>query len=345
MAPSTALLFVLYGSAAILRARWPLGRGAHHVGVAINSAGALIASLLLVLSFLGIRPAAERLGFAAAGTPGEAPVGHMSPVTAICFLLASLSFLASLPSSSSRPWRAAAAWWTAGLLLAASFVLRPVLSDFAARSSIPRPSSRPRRRPASPSRPWVRPCWPSPAGRAGSTGRTAGPPARVPRPLVLVFVLLAAGIVSVGGLYSRSDARRYRAEVERGLSAVAELKTGELAQWRAERLGDASLFLGNTPFSALVRRLFDDPQDAEAQAQLRTWLTKVQTHQLYDQISLLDAAGYRAAGGSRGAGPDLFRDREARARDPAVGRRDLRGLLSERARRARLSERPGPHPR
>ena len=106
MAPSTALLFVLYGIAALLRVRLPLGRGPRGVGVAVNSAGALIALLLLILSFLGIRPAAELLGFAVVGTVGEAPIGHMSPVTAICFLLASVSFLGSLPSSSGRAWSA-----------------------------------------------------------------------------------------------------------------------------------------------------------------------------------------------------------------------------------------------
>ncbi len=124
-----------------------------------------------------------------------------------------------------------------------------------------------------------------------NAGRTSAPPEGVPRPLVLVFVLLAAGIVTVGGLYFRSDARHHRAEVERELSAVAEMKTGELAQWRSERLGDASLFLGNTPFSDLVRRVFDDREDAEARAQVRTWLTKAQAHYAYDRVSLLDAQG------------------------------------------------------
>ena len=110
MAPSTALLFVLYGIAALLRALLPLNRRANQVGVAVNSAGALVALVLLLLSFLGINPAAELLGFAATGALGDAPVGHMSPVTAICFLLASMSFLGSLPSSSGRAWPAEAAW-------------------------------------------------------------------------------------------------------------------------------------------------------------------------------------------------------------------------------------------
>lgn len=102
--------------------------------------------------------------------------------------------------------------------------------------------------------------------------------------LILVFVGLALGIITAGYLY-------YRTEVERQLSAIAELKVSEMVQWRAERLGDAAIFYQNTAFSALARRYFDDRGDAEAQAQLQTWLGLVQQHYQYDHIFLLDAQG------------------------------------------------------
>ena len=44
----------------------------------------------------------EHLGFNIVNKPGELPVGHMSPVTAFCFLLSSLSYLLSLPSSRDQ---------------------------------------------------------------------------------------------------------------------------------------------------------------------------------------------------------------------------------------------------
>lgn len=123
MAPSTALLFVAYGIAAYLRGRRPRDPAARRAGVAVNSAGALIATLLLILSLAGIRPTAELLGLSPPGAPGGLAAGHMSPVAAICFVLASLSFFASLPSPVDRPGRAALARWTAGLLLAISCIL------------------------------------------------------------------------------------------------------------------------------------------------------------------------------------------------------------------------------
>jgi len=58
---------------------------------------------------------------------------------------------------------------------------------------------------------------------------------------LLVFVLLAAGIVATGTFYYRNYERHYRAEMERNLPAIADLKVGELVQWRKERLGGAPL--------------------------------------------------------------------------------------------------------
>jgi PAS domain S-box-containing protein len=299
MAPSTALMFVLYGISALLRARLPLGRGAHRIGVAVNSVGALVALLLSILSLQGIHPAIEHFGFAALGKVGQAPVGHMSPVTAIGFLLASLSFFWSLPSSRSHPWRTEAAWWTASLLIATNSLLlvaylfgRPF---FYGGSFIPVAVT------ASIAFVFLGTALLALAARQEST---AGPPERIPYPLALVFVLLAAGIVTVGGLYVRSDERRYRAEVENELLAQAELKTNELVQWRLERLGDASVFVGNTSFATLVQRVFGNPQDTEARAQLQSWLTKVQTHYQYDRISVLDARGAERLAVPEGWAPD-----------------------------------------
>jgi PAS domain S-box-containing protein len=109
--------------------------------------------------------------------------------------------------------------------------------------------------------------------------------------LLLIFLLLAAGIITAGYSYYRHFAKHYRTEVEHQLNAVAELKVGYLTQWRNERVGDAEIFRKNTAFSALVRRTFENPQDLKAQGQLRTWLGSVQKHYHYDRIFLLDTRG------------------------------------------------------
>ena len=107
---------------------------------------------------------------------------------------------------------------------------------------------------------------------------------------LLIFVVLAVGIISVGYLSYHSYVRHYRVEVEHQLAAVAELKMAELTQWRKERLGDGYIFQ-NTTCAALVRRVFETPIDAEAQGQLQTWLGKLQAGGQYDRVRLLDTQG------------------------------------------------------
>ncbi len=109
--------------------------------------------------------------------------------------------------------------------------------------------------------------------------------------LIPLFILLAAGITAAGYLSYRNYERHSRVEVEHQLSAVAELKVGELSQWRRERLADGSVFFGNAVFSGLVRRWFEAPEDSLARAQIVAWLGKVQEGYQYDQVLLLDARG------------------------------------------------------
>jgi PAS domain S-box-containing protein len=109
--------------------------------------------------------------------------------------------------------------------------------------------------------------------------------------LGLIFVCLAIGIVAAGYLYYRNYEKRYRSEVERQLSAVADLKVGELVQWRKERLADGAVFFKNGSFSGFVRRFFEMPEDAQAQQQIQAWVEKCQTLNQYDHVRLLDAQG------------------------------------------------------
>lgn len=109
---------------------------------------------------------------------------------------------------------------------------------------------------------------------------------------LLVFFLLAAGILSIGYSYYRNYEQLYRTEVENHLSAIAALKGGELTQYRRERLADGALLFQNAPISALVRLFLEEPAPpADAHHQLEAWLSKFQTRYQYDQVRLLDAEG------------------------------------------------------
>jgi len=121
------------------------------------------------------------------------------------------------------------------------------------------------------------------------TMKTSKPSVAPPRlAFLLVFLLLAVGIISAGTFYYRYIALQFRIESEKQLSAIANLKVGELNQWREDRRTDGAIFYKNPSFAALVRRFFAQPADADAQRQLHDWLGKYPTLDDYDQIRLMD---------------------------------------------------------
>jgi PAS domain S-box-containing protein len=106
---------------------------------------------------------------------------------------------------------------------------------------------------------------------------------------LLVFVLLAAGIVATGWLYYQNQQKLFSAGIARQLSSIADLKARDLARYRKERMEDSSIFFQNAAFAALVQRFLEKPEDADAQRQLLIWFGKYQPR--YDELLLLDAQG------------------------------------------------------
>ena len=291
MAPSTALLFMLFGTAVFFSTSAPLSRTAYLAGVAIGSAAALLGLLLFFLSYLGIRLEAEHLGIAIAGTVSGAPIGHMSPVIALCVLLAGFSLVATLTSSDERPARAMAGFWLAGLMLFAGIVLLlaylfetpllyggkfipPALTTSIALAAL--------------GTALLALAWP----RAWTTDQHIDAATlHASRSFILVFVLMAVSLVAAGGVYFRNHVTQRRADVERQLSVVAELKVSDLVNWRGERFGDATLLHRNAVFAGLVQRAFANSRDAQAWNQLHNWLRQVQEAYGYEDVFLMDAQG------------------------------------------------------
>ena len=130
------------------------------------------------------------------------------------------------------------------------------------------------------------------ANRAGGlSGRSPADGFRTALLFMLIFGVLAVGIVATGYRYWRNQERHYRAKAEQELAAIADLKVDELVQWRLERLGDGGILFKNAIFSALVRRFFEKPEDVDAQRELQIWLETYATHFRYDAVRLLDTQG------------------------------------------------------
>ncbi|MEI8375759.1 MAG: PAS domain S-box protein [Planctomycetota bacterium] len=290
MAPSTAVLFLLCGVAVCLRAWMPLGPLAYWISAALGGLVALVAALLFALACQGIQWPVEHLGLNITEVFGGSPQGHSSPITAFCFLLASLSFLASLSQSAIRPWRVVLALGSATTpLMVCLFLAVAYLFDA----------------PLVHSGTFIPPAintvfgftllgfallifagWPVRLldGSPGIGFKSAFT-------LTLVFLLLASGILAAGCVYFQHYEKARRAEAEYQLAAIAELKRAELVRWREERLIDAAIFRHSTKEYELMRRVLDAPQDTKAQIELCEQLTELQKQLPYDQIALLDAQG------------------------------------------------------
>ena len=291
MAPSTAFLLVLFGAAIFFRNRFPRYRGTYLMSIFIGSVVTVTSLLLFFFSSAGTYPQIEHLGLSITGTLDGMPIGHMSPIVTICFVVSAMSFLLTLSPSVERPKRAVAALVLACLMvLTASLHLIAYLigSPFMHGGRIIPPSL---------------PCslaflilalgllvtaglqiWPYSRIRDSAT-------ARVSYALLLIFVILAAGIVTGGYFTYRNYEKGYRQEIEHELSVIAELKVNQLVQYRAERLGDASILFKNPSLSNLVRRFFGKANDVDAQHQLQDWLGKYKSHYQYNRIFLLDTLG------------------------------------------------------
>ena len=113
----------------------------------------------------------------------------------------------------------------------------------------------------------------------------------VPYGLIGIFVVLAMGIIAAGYFSYRGYEQRYRIEVERELSTIADLKAAELARWRSERMGDAEIIYKNAALSDLVIRYLRNPQDREAERKIREWLSQYPAFYEYDQVRLFDPQG------------------------------------------------------
>lgn len=290
MAPSTALLFLLYGAGTTLFARAPLTRAAYRAGMFIGVFGAFSSLLLLFLSLMGINSTFEHLGMHIAETVSGAIVGHMSPVTAFCFILSGIAFLSML-LPSDRPNYYVLALGLAFLTFLAGFslvfayliglpflygtsIIPPALSTSLAFCIL--------------GAGLISYSWNKIAGNDRSRDSESR---RSMYALILIFLSLSAGIIMGGYLYFRDYEHKYRISIEQELSAIHTLKVEELMHWRDEIVGDASVFFRNRAISELVRQHLDKPEDIGVREQLLEWMGKIRGLHEGNQVRLLDLQG------------------------------------------------------
>ena len=74
--------------------------------------------------------------------------------------------------------------------------------------------------------------------------------------LIVLFMIISASSILLGYFYYKSQKTRLLKDKNLELSAIADLKVSQIAQWRNERLGDASTDRGKYSFrKAFIRIL------------------------------------------------------------------------------------------
>ena len=290
MAPSTALLFLVFGVTVVLSAGKTAGTGRRTAAVAGATSGGAVAFVLFVASLRGLRFPVEHLGFQISGDVQGAPIGFMSPFTAAAFLLAGAALASSLLVGGHRFGRTLAAR-IAGLALVAGggvFVLAYLAGEPLAygHTFIP---------PAAPTSGAFVALGLGVAALArtarGSRLAHSNLPASSTAAMLGLFLALAAGIVLTGLTWFRGRDRLFREQVDRQLAAIADLKTTDLVGWRAERLGDGRVLQGNEAFLRLARGFLDGSATEDQTGRLRSWLESIRTSYGYEAIQLLDERG------------------------------------------------------
>ncbi len=142
------------------------------------------------------------------------------------------------------------------------------------------------------------------AASAGIGDPDSGRAARPPRPLDLLalFVLAAVAVAVFSWFFYEQQAEEYGAQARAQIEAVAELKATELAEWRATRRAQATVFHDNPYFASLAQRVLSDTGDVAARREISTWLEGIASDPSYEGAYLADASGRVVDVGSTGYG-------------------------------------------
>ena len=125
----------------------------------------------------------------------------------------------------------------------------------------------------------------------------------VPSPfkLFVIFVLLLIMIILAGmGYFLAQRSYIVKSEQEK-LTAVAELRVGQIVRWRNERLNHIEYIYNNPLFARLVKAFFENPENTEKKQEIQAWMNALQLRGLFSEVYLFDALG-RQITSSKNAG-------------------------------------------
>ncbi len=115
--------------------------------------------------------------------------------------------------------------------------------------------------------------------------------ARSFRLVLLDFIVLSLAIVGVAYAFFTAQRSRIESEKRAEMAAIADLKTGQIANWRQERLSDASFILRNRDIAGQIRRLVANPSDKKSRAETESWMRAMWGNGQYGCMHVLTPGG------------------------------------------------------
>lgn len=109
--------------------------------------------------------------------------------------------------------------------------------------------------------------------------------------LIVLFVIISASSILLGYFYYKNQKARLLNDKKLEMSAIADLKVRQIAQWRSERIGDAVLIGENTPFLKLLSEYLHGKNKKVLRSNIISNLKSITRGIEYKSILLIDSAG------------------------------------------------------
>jgi PAS domain S-box-containing protein len=106
----------------------------------------------------------------------------------------------------------------------------------------------------------------------------------------IALALMALVLLVGGAWFYQAQSHFLRRGSYDDLAAIAQLKVDQIAQWRAERLGDAAVLMESPFLAEAVARFMKDPQSGDTEKMLARFRS-LQKNYHYDAVLLMDAGG------------------------------------------------------
>jgi PAS domain S-box-containing protein len=114
---------------------------------------------------------------------------------------------------------------------------------------------------------------------------------KIPRYLILLFLLLVLLIGTAAYLYYENQRNHIKKEKESELSSICDLKVKQIVAWKKERLGDAEVLFQNYQLVQQLRKWLKSREKSGEMEEILGWMSSFRGIYDYSSIFLLDEKG------------------------------------------------------